>query len=300
MNIPYVSVPDDNSGVSREQFVSAVSCFGTNIFWLRARYEGRLSKDGKYEGFDHSKPSLLDEKEEILYKRIGDDATALAERHNLSNLEKLALEAPPAPLPPEEIEVTEEIDKLFKSGAPLNLFTRNRRSHEVLRLAIELLRMAGGSVEDEVPALLKRLAETRETSYHRGRRETHGAPVFVCPRCEGDGALGSNRYKRDDCKRCKGLGYLFQTEEIDEYEDEDACVDRAGRLARNKGETWTIDQEVKARGYQTVKEFVDDGNSIETLPPSFRDSARSFDGAIHEEDEEIEAAKEEGTSEEPF
>jgi len=280
--IPHAHVPDDNSPINRAQFVSAVNRLSTEIFWLRARYEGRVSPTGNY---DHTLalPSVLDEKEETLYKTIQETSVKLAERHNLSNLEKLALEAPPPPTPPEEIEVTEEIDKLFKYNAPLNTFVRNQKSPEILRLAIELLRAAGGTVEDEVPDFLKKLSETRETTYHRGRRETRGAPVFVCPRCEGDGSLVVERYKKsDECRRCKGLGYLLQTEDIDEEEDEDARIEKAGRIARNKGETWTLDQEIKARGYQTVQEFVDDGNSIETLPPSFRDDAKRAEAAADE------------------
>ena len=160
----------------------------------------------------------------------------------------------------DRLKVTEAIDSLFDYKTPLSNFIHEQPAPEILRLAIELLRYAG--VEDEIPDILKLLEERR------------GLPVQVCPRCEGTGVIsGKTARSKDHCRRCKGLGYLLQQEEIVEEEDDDAPLSRVGRLARNRGEPWTAEQEAHEQGHESLKDYLDDSHTIEDLPPFLREEA---------------------------
>jgi hypothetical protein len=241
----YVHVPDDHSDISREQLGALLGRINTNIAIARYRFEGGFGDSDTEPNRD-----ALDDDEKALHKQTTDTLKKLVDRVEMPPLVRLAHEAPSAP---EEIEVSEQIDKLLGDyNSDLGKFLRNQPAHELIRLAMVVLEYA--DLDDVVPKLLGVLAGDLQTSSSNGwnRSTERDRPVHACPRCDGNGNLGGTRWSKITCNRCKGSGYLLQGEAPD---DEEECLSIEGRRAINAGQPWTERQEAEEQGCDSLEEW---------------------------------------------
>ena len=258
----YVPVPkDSNAPLNKEQFLARVSGLSTDLALARYRYEHDICK-----GMESRK--CLDEEEAALWKTAHESAKELCDLHDMSAVERLARLAKTAEAEAEEnVVYSPAVDKLVEPyEAPVHEFIREQPMHEILRLAVAILEGAG--LEEEVPWLLEKLNERRESKQFYDRKTksyesgVHDPPVWTCPRCEGKGHMGGLRWAKDTCKLCGGHGCVLAN--ADSKYDESRAYDEIeltyeGRQAINKGEKWTEEDESFAAGYETIEEAREDG-----------------------------------------
>jgi len=256
--IPFVVIPDDDSDITLDQFASGVSRMGTNLWVLHSRLEGTYASG---DWGRPKNPNVLDENEKVLYQSVRDGLAKLAESVLKPSMVKLA-EAIPDPEPepdPDEIEWTPKVDRAldWRKG-PVYKVLVDMGKVEALQLAIAILEGYAEVGENFIEDFLTKLANSGG-SYRRSDSVVHN-----CPRCGGDGNVlipGSKDrfFRTNPCKLCKGRGVVFHDGELpDEIADEE-YLSNEGKAARNNGDTWTIEQEASAMGYDSLEEAKADG-----------------------------------------
>jgi len=254
----YVPVPDGhNTPLTKEEFLSHVASLGTDLSLARYRYEHTIC-----EGLEPR--NCLDEEEERLWQLAHESAKKLCDRHDMSAVEKLAevakkTEAEAKADAEREVVFSLAVDKIIEGySSPVGKFAREQPAHEVVRLAMALLEYAG--CEEQVLPILKLLHKAREESHHYA--SPHDAPVWACPRCEGEGHMGGRPYAKDVCKLCGGWGYVLANADTDydsSHDGDEIDLTYEGRQAINRGETWTPEDEAIASGYDSIEEAKEDG-----------------------------------------
>lgn len=245
----------DKADIDAEQFSKLVSTLETELWVLLRRRQGGY--DDAEECWRDRNEDVLDDQEKELYATAKKALTRLAESVVMPAMLKLAHAIPDV----EEIVNTPGIDELYERyDSPISKFMTDNPAHESIRLAMVILEGAG--YEEAVPTLLGVLSGDLHTSQSNGYRHSYMSdkPVWLCSRCEGDGCIGGRSWSRDTCKRCNGWGHLLQEEE-DDVED----LTREGRIALNKDEEWTLEQEAVASGYESLA----DAESDDFLVPEF-------------------------------
>jgi hypothetical protein len=251
-------LPEGTGKITREQFISVVSESGTHVSLARYRLEDVFG--------DNADRDTLDDVEKKLHDQACSALKALQERAEMPAMVKLAAdvqaaeneenERTGADIPEDEIAWSRPVDKALDYGSPVGDFLQRNTKPEGVRLAFAILESLG--YEEYTNDLLSVLAGERTLyrGYGSGGSKLGGDwPVHYCPRCEGEGTLTTGRYANDICNRCRGWGHLLQK---DAPEDEEDTLTLAGRIARNEGKPWTIEDEILEVGYDSLSEALAD------------------------------------------
>ena len=255
-------LPEGTEKITREQFIEVVSEVKTHISLARYRLENIYDDDP-----DEHDPDALDDVEQRLHHEVTLKLRELEARIKMPAMVKIATDVADAEaeeakqtgsdIPEDEISWSHPVDRALEYKSPLNRWLNQNSNTEGVRLAFAILEYIG--YEESTVDILSLLSGDRKLARGYGSGSSLSGrewPVHACPRCEGDGSLTRSRYSNDVCKRCKGWGYLLQEEAPS---DEEENLSRAGRLARNAGEPWTVEDEVKENDYESVSDAIEDG-----------------------------------------
>lgn len=127
---------------------------------------------------------------------------------------------------------------------PMSRFLREATDVDQLYLAVVLMENLG----IDVSTLLERINKTRSNEL-----------VWWCPRCEGHGSLGEPRWNQPNCKLCRGLGWVIaEKDPLGAADDVEGDLSYQGRVALNEGNSWSLEQEAEACGYEGLEAALED------------------------------------------
>jgi hypothetical protein len=185
----------------------------------------------------------LDADESVLLSRARSDLEELAEKLKRSGVDRLAGVAPPE----------DPIKDLFEDwNSRLRQFMQRQEEPMILKLALEILLDA--DVDEETVDELRRVL-AGELGIGRWGSARNRGPIWACPWCDGEHTYRKRgEYKDHDCARCKGAGWLYQ-----EDAPEEDGTSEAGKLAISAGDPWTLEDEAKANGYDSLEQALAEG-----------------------------------------
>jgi len=139
-------------------------------------------------------------------------------------------------------------EKLWDYYSPLYRYLTKATEAEALKLALTIMRDYVS--DDAFTNTAEMLAG--ETSAGAWGKTQRSAPISVCSWCEGRANIRLKGKPDVECKLCKGEGFVYEEEASGE-----SWLSEEGCYALSSDEPWTIEDEAKVQGYDSLAQAKD-------------------------------------------